>query len=120
MFKISLDSQTPIYEQLVVQIRQLINNGIMKEGDSLPTIRALAAQLEIANNTVARAYQELESEGLIASGGRRGTFVTSKNRSGEGSEVRIFKQPIVKLLQQGFSRADIEKTFQSTIALFFD
>ncbi|MCP4724898.1 MAG: GntR family transcriptional regulator, partial [bacterium] len=56
MLKINLNSPEPIYEQLVQEIKRMIEHDVLKEGDSLPTIRSLASQLDVANNTVARAY----------------------------------------------------------------
>jgi GntR family transcriptional regulator len=68
---ISLRSGVPIYVQLVTQIKQLVASGRLPVGAELPTIRALAEQLLINPNTVARAYRELEQSGIVTS--RRGT-----------------------------------------------
>jgi GntR family transcriptional regulator len=120
MLKINLNSPEPIYEQLVHEIKRMIEHDVLKEGDSLPTIRSLASQLDVANNTVARAYQELETVGLIESSGRRGTIVTGKKINNDGEEAKIFKSAILKLLQKGFSRDEIERIFETNISLFFD
>jgi DNA-binding transcriptional regulator YhcF (GntR family) len=61
------DLGTKVYNR----IKHMIISGELKPGSSLPTIRSLASQLEVANNTVARAYQELETLGLAESKGRR-------------------------------------------------
>ncbi|KGN36246.1 GntR family transcriptional regulator [Knoellia subterranea] len=65
----------PPYEQVRAQLAGLISSGALAEGDRLPTVRALAADLGIAVNTVARAYKELEAEGLVTTGRRAGTTV---------------------------------------------
>ena len=65
----------PPYEQLRVQIASRVASGELLEGTRLPTVRALAAELRLAANTVARAYKELESDGVVVTEGRRGTFV---------------------------------------------
>ncbi|MFC1729502.1 GntR family transcriptional regulator [candidate division KSB1 bacterium] len=120
MLKINLNSTVPIYEQLVIEIKRMIDERILEEGDSLPTIRSLASQLDVAINTVARAYQELDSMGLIKSRGRKGTVVSSHIFRLEGAEQSIFKEPIRALLQKGLDRSDIENLFKSNVSLFFD
>ncbi|MFC1561869.1 GntR family transcriptional regulator [candidate division KSB1 bacterium] len=120
MLKINLNSTVPIYEQLVIEIKRMIDERILKEGDSLPTIRSLASQLDVAINTVARAYQELESMGFIESRGRRGTAVAAREPKIDSAERYIFKEPIRTLLQKGLDRSDIENLFKSNVSLFFD
>lgn len=70
-------SAEPPYEQLRRQIAALVADGELAAGQRLPTVRQMAADLGLANNTVARAYRELESADVIATHGRRGTFVRS-------------------------------------------
>lgn len=75
MFHVRPESGEPIYLQLVRQIKHAITSGALKAEEQLPTVRQLAADLVINPNTVARAYRELERDGLIHGGPRRGTFV---------------------------------------------
>lgn len=74
---ITIDPQTaePAFEQLKRQITSQVDNGELRPGDKLPTVRTLAAELGLAPNTVARAYRELEASGIIDTRGRSGTFV---------------------------------------------
>ena len=72
---IDLQAAEPPYEQVRAQLAGLIGRGSLAEGDRLPTVRALAADLGLAVNTVARAYKELEAEGLVATRSRAGTVV---------------------------------------------
>ena len=65
----------PAYEQIVQQIEQAILSGELPPGKPLPPIRQLANDLELNPNTVARAYQQLERNQIVATAGRRGTFV---------------------------------------------
>ncbi|MBI1317856.1 MAG: GntR family transcriptional regulator [Candidatus Hydrogenedens sp.] len=76
------NSGTPIYVQIVEQIKHVIASGRLVEGDELPTVRALAQQLVVNPNTVLRAYQELEHLGLVVRRQGSGTYV-----SGEGSPL---------------------------------
>lgn len=70
-------SDRPPYEQLRVQIASRAASGDLAPGTRLPTVRALAAELSLAANTVARAYRELEADGVVVTEGRRGTFVAA-------------------------------------------
>lgn len=65
----------PIYQQIVEQIRFRILSAQLKAGDELPTIRGLAETLKVNPNTIARAYRELEHEGLVEKRRTTGTFV---------------------------------------------
>jgi DNA-binding transcriptional regulator YhcF (GntR family) len=70
-------SHEPPYLQLRAQVEALVRSGRLVPGDRLPTVRALAADLGLAANTVARVYKELESAGLVETRGRAGTVVAS-------------------------------------------
>lgn len=76
--RIDTDADEPPFEQLRRQVAQAVAEGHLQPGASLPTVRALAADLGLAANTVARAYRELESAGVVETQGRRGTFVASQ------------------------------------------
>lgn len=71
------DSAVPPYEQVRGQLAQQINDSVLAAGTRLPTVRALAAELGLAANTVARTYRELEEAGLLETRGRAGTFVSA-------------------------------------------
>ncbi|MCJ7623381.1 MAG: GntR family transcriptional regulator [Anaerolineaceae bacterium] len=73
--KVDLRIHTPIYLQIMQQIRKLVLQGGLHPGDQLPTVRQLAYELEINFNTVARAYRLLDKAGLISTQHGRGTFV---------------------------------------------
>ena len=77
---INNSSMTPIYEQMVEQIKAQIMKGERKEGDSLPSVRALAKDLRVSALTVKKAYDELEREGFVTTVHGKGTFVTSANQ----------------------------------------
>jgi GntR family transcriptional regulator len=76
---ISNASPDPIYAQITRQIRAQILAGDLAEGDLLPSIRALARDLQISVITTKRAYEELEREGLLNTVGGKGTFVAAQN-----------------------------------------
>ena len=80
MSLVSLDPQSPVapYEQVREQVRQQVDEGTLAPGTRLPPVRALAAELGLAANTVARAYRELEGLGVIETRGRAGSVVSGK------------------------------------------
>ncbi|HIF00766.1 MAG TPA: GntR family transcriptional regulator [Planctomycetes bacterium] len=74
--RISQDDGTPIYQQVVSQVKLLVSSGRLDQGEQLPAVRKLAEQLLINPNTVARAYRELESAGVVVSRRGSGVFVS--------------------------------------------
>ena len=77
---ISNSSGKPIYEQITSQIKEMIMNGTLKEGDSLPSMRNLAQQLRISIITTKRAYEELERDGFIDTFTGKGSFVSRQDQ----------------------------------------
>lgn len=73
--RISQEDGTPIYQQVMHQVRLLVSTGRLEPGEQLPAVRRLAQQLLINPNTVARAYRELESGGVVKSRPGAGVFV---------------------------------------------
>jgi DNA-binding transcriptional regulator YhcF (GntR family) len=92
MLTISLASSVPIHDQLVAGLRGLIAAGRLAEGDELPPVRQLAADLGINLNTVARAYRELTDAGLLASARGRGTIVIATIERASGPKVEERKR----------------------------
>ena len=68
-------SGIPIYTQIVEQVKQQVVSGELKPGDQLPTVRALALELRVNFNTVARAYRLLDEAGIISTQQGRGTYI---------------------------------------------
>lgn len=119
MLTIDHNSVEPLYMQIYNEIVKMVENKMLRPGESIPTIRQLAAQLNLAPNTVARAYRELEKSQYIVSSGRKGTFINDSlvlDRDGKG---QLFKTPIRELIRQGFSKDEIIQIFKSTLGNFF-
>ena len=91
---IDLASAVPPYEQVRAQVAGHVASGALRVGDRLPTVRALAADLGIATGTVARAYRELEAEGVVAGRRRLGTVVTGVQV--QGAEVALAARALVE------------------------
>lgn len=77
MLQIDARSATPIYEQIVENMKENVLMGYLKTGDALPSIRKLALESGINPNTIGKAYQELERQGIIETVRGRGTFVAN-------------------------------------------
>ncbi|MFM7116639.1 MAG: GntR family transcriptional regulator [Planctomycetota bacterium] len=115
MITISLTSPVPLHDQLVHGLRDLIAAGKLVEGDELPPVRQLAADLGINLNTVARAYRELTAAGLLASARGRGTVViatTERAHGPKGEDRKRIEAGVTAVLNDakiaGFSREVIE------------
>lgn len=77
MLRIDARISTPIYEQIIIGIKELIIKDILKSGDKLPSVRELSSLLTINPNTVSKAYMELEKENIVEVIKGKGTFVSS-------------------------------------------
>jgi DNA-binding transcriptional regulator YhcF (GntR family) len=98
--RIDAASKVPPYEQLRAQVAAQIVDGGLATGTKLPTVRRLAEDLDLAVNTVARTYRELETAGLIETRGRAGTFVASggdRRRSEVARAAAAYAQKAKKL-----------------------
>jgi GntR family transcriptional regulator len=78
-FQLSFKSGKAVYLQLVDQVRMAAASGVLQPGDPLPSIRPLAEDLRVNRNTVAKAYGELESQGVIETIAGRGCFVRANS-----------------------------------------
>lgn len=81
MFIIDVTSKDPIFEQIKKQINRFIQLDILKPDDRLPSVRSLALELGINPNTVAKAYQELEAEGIVYTLTKKGVFVAKREKT---------------------------------------
>lgn len=85
---IDIDSNEPLFEQLVRQVKALIKSEALKPGDSLPSIRQLADDLGLNNKTVAKAFKLLERDSVIVTRGYRGTFVHAEALANCDTDIR--------------------------------
>lgn len=76
--QLDFHSGLPIYIQIVNQIQSQLASGVLTAGDQLPTVRALAEELRVNFNTVARSYRMLDEAGVISTQQGRGTYITEK------------------------------------------
>jgi len=82
IFRIEPHSPKPVYQQIIDQVKYAVAAGRLRSGDRLPAIRDLAVQARVNRNTVARAYMDLEREGVISSQAGRGSFIRDEGPPG--------------------------------------
>jgi GntR family transcriptional regulator len=122
IFTLNPAAGIPLYLQLMQQIRHAIETGVLKNGDLLPGIRSLAQELVVSHNTVAKAYSELEHEGLVELRHGSGAFVaTRRNTKSRAEKVRVAQDRVRTLIESlqadGLSEEEIHRLFEA--ALFF-
>src|SRR5712671_5277491 len=97
-FAISTGSTTPIYRQITEQVRLAVATGKLDVDDQLPSVRALAEELVVNPNTVARSYADLAREGIIESRAGRGVFVIRKRKVFTREEAWRRLEPLIDTL----------------------
>jgi GntR family transcriptional regulator len=114
-------SGVPIYLQLMEQVKHAIETGALRPGEQLPGIRPLAEELVINANTVAKAYRELEHEGVIELRHGAGAFVSANGRPKRATEKLRAGQAVVgdavrRLRERGVTDDEIRRLFEAELA----
>jgi len=118
LIRLNPSSGIPIYLQIVEQIRHSIEIGALVEGDQLPAIRALAEQLVVSPNTVVKAYDDLQQEGLIRLRHGAGAYVEkltsvkSRRRRFQDASI-VVKETVRKLRSMGLSDDESRRLFEA-------
>lgn len=109
--RFQLDLSQPLYEQVLDQVRSSIARGEIALGEKMPSVRDMAHALKINPNTVMRAYQELERDGLTETRRGQGTFVTTEQKRVNTFRKVLAQQMIddfmIKIKNLGFSWEDV-------------
>lgn len=120
--QISIDERLPepVFSQLITQIRQSVKSGELKPGTPLPAIRALAKELQINPNTVAKAYGLLERDGVIETRGHRGSFVHADAKKQSKIDLAsraalLLAQSVASLRKMGLTDSEIRNAFGSVM-----
>lgn len=114
-------SGVPIYLQLMEQVRHAIETGALRPGEQLPSIRPLAEELVVNPNTVAKAYRELEHEGVIELRQGAGAFVTDKAPTKKDADKLRAAQATVasaieKMRARGVTDEEIRRLFEAELS----
>ena len=118
---LDIRSGLPIYTQIVNQIQSQLVNGILKPGDQLPTVRALAQELRVNFNTVARAYRMLDEEHIISTQQGRGTYITEIPPPEVSAKLRyeslaaLTQRFINEAFRLGFSEREVNQMVRDSL-----
>jgi GntR family transcriptional regulator len=120
-FQISTGSTTPIYKQVTDQVRLGVATGKLAVGDPLPSVRALAEELVVNPNTVARAYADLAREGILEARAGLGVFVTRKRRVFTREEGRRRLEPLLdglisEAMALDYTPQELREAFEKQLA----
>ena len=121
MFRPNPSSGVPIYLQLMEQVKHGIETGALRPGEQLPGIRPLAEELVINPNTVAKAYRELEHEGVIELRQGAGAFVSAGARARKSTDrLRAGQAEVAaaveRLRARGVTDQEIRRMFEAELA----
>jgi GntR family transcriptional regulator len=119
VFHLAARSGLPPYAQLIEQVRQALLSGVLRPGDRLPTVKEVSASLAVNPNTVARAYRDLEHEGLVEGRQGVGTFAV-RRPDGPPPQVqaqlsRSLATWVGKARLAGMADGDIESLLRTTL-----
>jgi GntR family transcriptional regulator len=119
LFRSNPSSGVPVYLQLIEQVKHAIDVGALRPGDQLPAIRRVAEDVVINPNTVAKAYRELEHDGVIELRQGTGAFVAENNRSGRIARVKaarpVLQAALDRLVTAGLTVDEIRRLFEAEL-----
>ena len=111
ILKINFEADSPIYEQIITQIKKQVARGELEPGSKLPSQRAMARKLEVNPNTVQRAYREMETRELVETKRGRGTFIHHSQQVVERVKQELVTTALDKFWQEmqslDYSQAEI-------------
>nr|WP_207795508.1 GntR family transcriptional regulator [Cryobacterium zongtaii] len=117
MLTIDPASSIPPYEQIRIQIADLVRDGELVPGTRLPTVRRLAGDLGLAPNTVARSYRELERDEIIQTRGRHGSYTAMLGTTNQRHAQAAAQAYVLRLGELGIGMDDgleyVRAAFQS-------
>ncbi len=118
---ISNSSDKPIYEQISIQVKNLIMNGTLSAGEAIPSMRALAKDLHISVITVQRAYEDLTRDGFIETVSGKGSFVAAQNKEFiQEEQLRIAEELLQKAAEIGRAHGISYEQLTSILKLFYE
>ena len=118
MVNLDMKSDTPIYEQIVEQVKYHVMKGNMQAGTAIPSVRKLALSLAITPGTVAKAYQELERQGIIETIRGKGTFIAGElDKKPDEEKLALvrknFMSGMLELKMMGYDEEEIVAMIRS-------
>src|SRR5580693_8715523 len=120
LFKVTPNAGQPLYLQVMQQIRHAVETGALRHGDLLPGIRTLAEELVVSPNTIAKAYSELEHEGLLEMRQGTGAFISVNRRARAlSNHIQAASRSVTGLVEQlrerDFHDEEIRRMFEAAL-----
>ena len=119
LFRPNPTSGVPVYLQLIEQVKHAVDIGALSPGDQLPGIRRVAEDLVINPNTVAKAYRELEHDGVVELRQGTGAFVSENGRAGRVARVKnaqpVLQAALERLMAAGLTPEEIRRLFEAEL-----
>ena len=118
---IDIEDPQPLFGQLIAQIKEAVSAGILKPGDSLPSIRQLANDLDLNSKTVAKAYRLLERDSVVQSRGYRGTFIHPDAKANSRVDLSAWVtstlgETIASFRESGVTDSEIRNAFNNAMS----
>ena len=118
---IDIEDPQPLFGQLIAQIKEAVSAGILQPGDSLPSIRQLANDLDLNSKTVAKAYRLLERDSVVQSRGYRGTFIHPDAKANSRVDLSAWVtstlgETIASFRESGVTDPEIRNAFNSAMS----
>lgn len=111
MFSIDPMARQPVYEQIIEQTERFLLTGTLAPGDQLPSVRSLSLELTINPNTILKAYNDLDSRGIIRSVPGKGYFVCEEAKdilgAGYRRKLAVFRQTVGEMALAGIEKEEI-------------
>ena len=122
-FQCDSTARTPIYRQLIEQVREAVARGRVQPGDRLPSVRQLSKDLVVNPNTIARAYTELEREGVLNTRPGLGVFIAPRqaeltNQARERRLAALIDRFLTEAVHLGFAAEQVTEMLQKRIGQF--
>jgi GntR family transcriptional regulator len=120
IFKLNPRAGQPLYLQLMQQIRHAVETGVLQKGDQLPGIRTLAEEIVVSHTTVAKAYSELEHDGILELRHGSGAYILgSRGIRNRSEKVRLSQERVHELVESlredGLSAEEIRRLFEAEL-----
>ena len=123
IFQVDPSNAEPLFQQIVASVRRSVAKGLLRSGERLPSVRELAKELVINPNTIAKAYQVLETEGVTLSRRGAGTFVAERRVVVKSDERRrrfrtALEETLADAVHLGLKASEVRGAFEAAIKRF--
>ncbi|GAK01431.1 GntR family transcriptional regulator [Geomicrobium sp. JCM 19055] len=121
MINIDPSSKEPIYRQIVTAFKEQVARGVLEQNEKIPSVRELSSQIVVNPNTISKAYQELEREGIIITVRGRGTFIAEQVvKEIVSKDIEEVKEKVKQLVLEGYYAGIEKEVMQDWVACYYN